>query len=66
MDQKIQVKGTLPLVASYLGIEEKKVYEIFNLNIKEETVVSSTKKTKGGTNGTANKSKTIQTSKDSV
>lgn len=66
MEQKIQVKGTLPLVASYLKMEEKKVYEIFNLNLKEETEVSSTEKKKGGTSETTNQSKTVRTSKDSI
>lgn len=66
MDQKIQVKGTLPLVASYLGIEERKVYDIFNLNVKKETVVGSAEQTKGGSDGVTNKSKAIRTSKNSV
>ena len=55
MKQQIQVKGTLPLVAEYLGEEEQKIYSIFNLDLKKETNQCSSKK-KGEKNETANKS----------
>ncbi|MBR1884357.1 MAG: hypothetical protein IJ809_05455 [Clostridia bacterium] len=68
MEKRIQVKGTLPLVADYLGATEQKVYSIFNLDLKkEETEVGSTKEKRGGKkDGTTNKGKAVSTSKDSV
>lgn len=67
MQKKIQVKGTLPLVADFLGAEEQKIYSIFNLDLKkEETDVVGSTKTKGEKHGTTNKSKTIQAPTNSV
>lgn len=67
MKKKIQVKGTLPLVADFLGAEEKKIYSIFNLDLKkEETDVVRSTKTKGEKYGTANKGKTLQAPTNSV
>lgn len=67
MQKKIQVKGTLPLVADYLGAEEQKIYSIFNLDLKKEEtdVVGSTKK-KGEKHGTTNKGKALQAPTNSV
>ncbi len=67
MQKTIQVKGTLPLVADYLGAEEQKIYSIFNLDLKKEetNVVGSTKK-KGEKDETTNKSKTLQAPGNSV
>ena len=66
MKKQIQVKGTLPLVADFLDAEEQKIYSIFNLNLKEETEVGSTKKKGEKKNETANKGKPISTSKNSI
>ena len=66
MKPKIQVKGTLPLVAEYLGASEQKIYSIFNLNLKEETREGSDKKKGDKEDGTTNQSETIQPSEDSV
>lgn len=66
MKPKIQVKGTLPLVAEYLGATEQKIYSIFNLNLKEETREGSDKKKGDKEDGTTNQSETIQPSKNSV
>ena len=66
MKKQIQVKGTLPLVADFLGAEEQKIYSIFNLNLKEETEVGSTKKRGAKNNETANKGKSISTPKNSI
>ena len=65
MNDKVQVKGTLPLIAEFLNTTEQRVYEIFNLN--EDKKQSSTNKKKGGQEDeSTNKSKTIQPSKNSV
>lgn len=66
MKPKIQVKGTLPLVAEYLGASEQKIYSIFNLNLKEETREGSDKKKGDKEDETTNQSETIQPSKNSV
>ncbi len=67
MQKKIQVKGTLPLIADYLGVEERKIYSIFNLNLeKEETDVVGSTKTKGEKHGTTNEGKTLQAPTNSV
>lgn len=67
MQKRIQVKGTLPLVADFLGAEEQKIYSIFNLDLKkEETDVVGSTKTKGEKHGTTNKGKTLQTPTNSV
>lgn len=66
MKNKIQVKGTLPLVAEYLGAEEKKIYSIFNLDLKEETKVDSSKEKGENKNATTDKGKAVQSSKNSV
>lgn len=66
MKPKIQVKGTLPLVADFLGADEQKIYSIFNLDLKEETKEGSKEKKGEIKNETANKSKSISTSKDSI
>lgn len=67
MQKQIQVKGTLPLIADFLGAEEQKIYSIFNLDFKkEETDVVGSTKTKGEKHGTTNKGKTLRASKDSV
>ena len=66
MKPKIQVKGTLPLVAEYLGATEQKIYSIFNLNLKEETREGSDKKKGDKEDETTNQSETIQPSKNSV
>jgi len=44
MEKKIQVKGTLPLVAEYFNADEKRIYAIFNLNNEEEQEEDSTVK----------------------
>ena len=65
MNDKVQVKGTLPLIAEFLNTTEQRVYEIFNLN--EDKKQSNTNKKKGGQEDeTTNKSKTIQTSGNSI
>ena len=65
MSNKVQVKGTLPLIAEFLNTKEKRVYEIFNLN--EDKKQSSEEEKKGGQEDeSTNKSKTIQPSKNSV
>ena len=65
MSNKVQVKGTLPLIAQFLNTTEKRVYEIFNLN--EDEKQSNEEEKKGGqTDESTNKSETIQTSGDSV
>lgn len=66
MKPKIQVKGTLPLVAEYLGATEQKIYSIFNLNLKEETREGSDKKKGDKEDGTTNQSEAIQPSENSV
>ncbi|MBQ3544912.1 MAG: hypothetical protein IJA34_08010 [Lachnospiraceae bacterium] len=66
MKPKIQVKGTLPLVAEFLGVEEQKIYSIFNLNLKEETKVGSDKKKGETEDGTADKGKTLQPSENCI
>lgn len=66
MKPKIQVKGTLPLVADYLGIEEQRVYSIFNLDLKEETKEDNRKQKGEKKNETANKGKSISTSESSI
>lgn len=65
MSDKVQVKGTLPLIAEFLNTTEQRVYEIFNLN--EDEKQSNEEEKKGGqTDESTNKSETIQTSGDSV
>jgi len=65
MSDKVQVKGTLPLIAEFLNTKEKRVYEIFNLN--EDKKQSSEEEKKGGQEDeTTNKSETIQPSKNSI
>jgi len=65
MSNKVQVKGTLPLIAQFLNTTEKRVYEIFNLN--EDKKQSSEEEKKGGQEDeTTNKSETIQPSKNSI
>ena len=65
MSNKVQVKGTLPLIAQFLNTTEKRVYEIFNLN--EDEKQSSEEEKKGGQeNETTNKSETIQPSENSI
>jgi len=65
MSNKVQVKGTLPLIAQFLNTTEKRVYEIFNLN--EDKKQSSEEEKKGGQEDeTTNKSETIQPSENSI
>lgn len=65
MSNKVQVKGTLPLIAQFLNTTEKRVYEIFNLN--EDKKQSSEEEKKGGQEDeTTNKSETIPTSENSI
>ena len=65
MSNKVQVKGTLPLIAQFLNTTEKRVYEIFNLN--EDEKQSSEEEKKGGQEDeTTNKSETIPTSENSI
>ena len=65
MSNKVQVKGTLPLIAQFLNTTEKRVYEIFNLN--EDKKQSNEEEKKGGQeNETTNKSETIPTSENSI
>ena len=65
MSNKVQVKGTLPLIAEFLNTTEQRVYEIFNLN--EDEKQSNKKEKKGGqTNESTNKSETIQPSENSI
>ncbi len=65
MRNQVQVKGTLPLVASFLNTSEKRIYEIFNLNEKDKSEIKNDMK--GETkDGAADKSKTIQSPKDSI
>lgn len=65
MSGKVQVKGTLPLIAEFLNTTESRIYEIFDLN--ENLKLSSEKEKKGGqTDESTNKSETIQPSKDSI
>ncbi len=67
MEKKIQVKGTLPLVADYLGADEQKIYSIFNLDLKKEETKVGSSKTKGDQkDGTANKGKAVQSPKGSI
>ena len=65
MSNKVQVKGTLPLIAQFLNTTEKRVYEIFILN--EDKKQSNEEEKKGGQEDeTTNKSETIQSSEDSI
>ena len=65
MSNKVQVKGTLPLIAQFLNTTEKRVYEIFNLN--EDKKQSSEEEKKGGQEDEfTNKSETIQPSENSI
>ena len=65
MSNKVQVKGTLPLIAEFLNTTEKRIYEIFNLN--EDEKQSSEEEKKGGQEDeTTNKSETIPTSENSI
>ena len=65
MSDKVQVKGTLPLIAEFLNTKEKRVYEIFNLN--EDKKQSNEEEKKGGQEDeTTNKSETIPTSENSI
>lgn len=65
MSNKVQVKGTLPLIAQFLNTTEKRVYDIFNLN--EDKKQSSEEEKKGGQKDeTTNKSETIQSSENSI
>lgn len=66
MKPKIQVKGTLPLVAEYLGASEQKIYSIFNLNLKEETREGSDKKKGDKEDETTDKGKALQPSRNCV
>lgn len=45
MKQKVQVKGTLSLVADFLNESEKHIYNVFGLNVEEK------KKEKNNTKG---------------
>ncbi len=63
MKDKVQVKGTLPLVAEFLNTTESRIYEIFNLNDSKKQNIEEEKK--GEKSETTNKSKTIRTSKSS-
>ena len=58
MNDKVQVKGTLPLIAEFLNTTEQRVYEIFNLN-KDKKQSSEEEKKGGQKDEIANKSKTI-------
>lgn len=65
MRKKVQVKGTLPLIAEFLNTTESRIYEIFNLN--ESKKQSSDEEKKGGkTDESTNKSETLQPSEDSI
>ena len=65
MKPKVQVKGTLPLIADFLNTTEKRIYEIFNLDSSTKPEIKNEKK--GGENDeTTNKSKTIRTSSQGV
>ena len=65
MSNKVQVKGTLPLIAQFLNTTEKRVYEIFNLN--EDKKQSSEEEKKGGQEDeSTNKSEAIQSSENSI
>jgi len=65
MKQKVQVKGTLPLVADFLNESEKRIYDVFSLDVEKKK--EKNKNTKGETTDEiADKSKTVQASKDSV
>jgi len=65
MKSKVQVKGTLPLIADFLGTTEQRVYDIFDLNKDQKE--SSTNEKKGGLyEENTDKSKTVQASKNSV
>lgn len=65
MSNKVQVKGTLPLIAEFLNTTEQRIYEIFNLN--EDKKQSSEKEKKGGQEDeTTNKGKAIPTSGNSI
>lgn len=65
MSNKVQVKGTLPLIAEFLNTTEQRIYEIFNLN-EDEKQSKKTKKKGGQTDESTNKSEAIQTSRDSI
>ena len=59
MSNKVQVKGTLPLIAEFLNTTEKRIYEIFNLN--EDEKQSNKEEKKGGElDEITNKGKTLQ------
>ena len=65
MSNKVQVKGTLPLIAEFLNTTEKRIYEVFNLN--EDKKQSNEEEKKGGQkNESTNKSETIQPSENSI
>lgn len=65
MSNKVQVKGTLPLIAEFLNTTEQRVYDIFNLN--EDKKQSNEEEKKGGKkNESTNKSETIQPSENSI
>lgn len=65
MNDKVQVKGTLPLIAEFLNTTEQRVYEIFNLN-KDKKQSSEEEKKGGQEDETTNKSKAVQTSGNSI
>jgi len=47
MKQKVQVKGTLPLVADFLNESEKRIYDVFSLDVEKKK--EKNKNTKGET-----------------
>lgn len=47
MKQKVQVKGTLPLVADFLNESEKHIYDVFSLDAEKKK--EKNKNTKGET-----------------
>ena len=47
MKQKVQVKGTLPLVADCLNESEKRIYDVFSLDVEKKK--EKNKNTKGET-----------------
>ena len=66
MSNKVQVKGTLPLIAQFLNTTEKRVYEIFNLNEDKKQSNEEEEKKGGQEDETTNKSETIQPSENSI
>ena len=67
MDNKVQVKGTLPLVADFFGTSEKRIFEIIDLDLsisnkkitEEEAALIKKEEGKRNDKKTTNKSKTI-------